>query len=167
MTRAPSASSCTIASEVSLIALALAGCGGLGLYAAAVEPRLLRLRQPVVRWPGWPAGRPPLRIGVLADLHAARPHMSEARIARIAARLLAAGPDLVLLPGDFVSTHTPFVRRIAIERVAEALARTRRRRADRGGAGQSRLVCRRGQDSPGPGTVTAFASCATKRSGSI
>lgn len=122
MTRAPSAGSSTIASEVSLIALALAGCGGLGLYAAAVEPRLLRLRQPVVHWPGWPEGRAPLRIGVLADLHAARPHMSEARIGRIAARLLAAGPDLVLLPGDFVSTHTPFVRRVAIERVAEALA---------------------------------------------
>jgi hypothetical protein len=48
--------------------------------------------------------------------------MTARRVGRIAARLLAARPDLVLLPGDFVSTHTPFVRRVAVEAVARALA---------------------------------------------
>lgn len=106
---------------MSLVSLALAACGGAGLYAAAVEPRLLRLRRPTVCSTAWPPGRAPLRIGVLADVHAAWPHMTVARIERIAARLLRAGPELVLLPGDFVSTHTAFARRIAIEPVAQTL----------------------------------------------
>ncbi|MEK0082228.1 metallophosphoesterase [Benzoatithermus flavus] len=111
---------------MSLAALALGAAGAAGLYAAAVEPRRLCLRQPRVRVAAWPAGDPPLRIGVLSDLHAAWPHVTLGRIGRIVARLLAARPDLVLLPGDFVTTHTLLVRRIPIEPVAEALARLAR-----------------------------------------
>lgn len=103
------------------MATGLAACGAAGAYAAAVEPRLLRLRRPTASSPLWPAGRMPLRIGVLSDIHAAWPHMPVIRIERIARRLLAAAPDLVLLPGDFVTTHTGFVRPIAIEPVAAAL----------------------------------------------
>lgn len=103
------------------LALGLAAGAAAGVYAALVEPSLLRLREPVAlsRW--WPPGRPSLRIGVIADLHACWPLMTAGRIERIAARLLAARPDLVLLPGDFVSTHTGFVRAIAIEPIAAAL----------------------------------------------
>jgi predicted MPP superfamily phosphohydrolase len=107
---------------MSLLALTLAGAGAAGLYAAGVEPRLLRLRRPEIAAAGWPAGASPLRIGVLSDLHAAWPHMTIARVERIVARLLAARPDLVLLPGDFVTTHTYLVRHIPIEPVAQALA---------------------------------------------
>jgi predicted MPP superfamily phosphohydrolase len=106
---------------MSLLALGLSAAGAAGAYAAVVEPSLLRLRRPVVASPWWPVGRPPLRIGILSDLHAAWPMMPVARVRRIVGRLLAARPDLVLLPGDFVSTHTRFVRRIAIEPVAQAL----------------------------------------------
>jgi len=102
--------------------IALGTAAAAGCYAAAIEPRLLRLRLPCVRTPHWPAGRPPLRLGILSDLHAAWPHMTLPRIGRIVARLLDAKPDIVLLPGDFISSHTRFVRQIAIEPAAEALA---------------------------------------------
>lgn len=107
---------------MSALGLGLAAGAAAGVYAALVELSLLRLREPVAlsRW--WPRGRAALRIGVIADLHACWPLMTTRRIGRIVARLLAARPDLVLLPGDFVSTHTRFVRRIAIEPVADALA---------------------------------------------
>jgi predicted MPP superfamily phosphohydrolase len=107
---------------MSVLSLALGAAAAAGCWAAAVEPRLLRLRQPCVRATAWPADRPPLRLGILSDLHAAWPHMTVARIGRIAARLAEARPDVILLPGDFVSTHTRFVRRIPIEPAAEALA---------------------------------------------
>jgi predicted MPP superfamily phosphohydrolase len=107
---------------MSLFTLAFGTAAAAGCYAAMVEPRLLRLRLPCVRTSDWPRGRPPLRLGILSDLHAAWPHMTLARIGRIVGRLLDAAPDIILLPGDFVSSHTRFVRRIAIEPAAEALA---------------------------------------------
>lgn len=109
----------------SLLAAA-AAVGALGLYAGAVEPSLLRLREPEVASRWWPRGRPAARIGVLSDLHAAWPLMTVARIGRIADRLLAARPDLVLLAGDFVSTHTRLARAIPVEPVAGALRRLAR-----------------------------------------
>lgn len=107
---------------MSVLAAALAAAGAAAVYAGAVEPSLLRLREPVVvsRW--WPEERPPLRIGVVSDLHAAWPLMPAARVRRIVKRLLAARPELILLPGDFVSTHTRLVRPVPAERVAQALA---------------------------------------------
>lgn len=112
---------------MSLLAATLAGtlvtAGSAALYASAVEPSLLRLRRPQVRSRHWPVERAPLRIGVLSDLHAARPLMGLRRIERIVARLLAARPDLVLLAGDFASTHTRLVRPLPIEPVAARLGR--------------------------------------------
>ena len=101
---------------VTSLGAALAG------YAALVEPRLLAWREVAVSTARWPAGWPPLRMAILADLHAAWPHVTAARIAAITARIVAARPDLVLLPGDFVSSKTQGVLPIAIETVARALA---------------------------------------------
>lgn len=111
---------------MSLLAASLAAAGAVAIYAGAIEPSLLRLREHrvVSRW--WPEGCAPLRIGVLSDLHAAWPLVTVARTARIVDRLLAARPDVVLLPGDFVSTHTRFVRPLPIEPVAAVLGRLAR-----------------------------------------
>jgi hypothetical protein len=106
-----------------VLAAGAAAAAAAGVYATLVEPSLLRLREPVAVSRRWPRGRPDLRIGVISDLHACWPLVTVRRIERIVARLLAARPDLVLLPGDFVSTHTRFVRRIAVEQVAAALGR--------------------------------------------
>ncbi len=106
---------------MSLLLSGLAAGTALATYAAVIEPQRLVLRRHTIPLAGW-YGRP-LRVGVLADIHAALPQMSPARVARIASRLLAERPDLVLLPGDFVTTRNPFVRMLPIGPVAAALAR--------------------------------------------
>src|SRR3954452_24578470 len=78
------------------------------------------LRRLTVPLPGWRG--PALRVGMLSDIHAALPLMPPAGIARIARRLVAERPDLVLLPGDFVTTKTRLVRRVPVGPVAAALA---------------------------------------------
>ena len=107
-----------------LSAAAVVGLTGVALagYAGLVEPRLLSLRRVSISTPRWLPGWPPLRIAILADLHAAWPHVTAARLASIARRIVAAEPDIVVLPGDFVSTRTQGVIPIAIETIARALA---------------------------------------------
>jgi predicted MPP superfamily phosphohydrolase len=109
---------------MSLSAAAVIGLTGVALagYAGLVEPRLLTMPGVTVRTHRWLPGWPPLRIAILADLHAAWPHVTAARLGSIARRIVAADPDIVVLPGDFVSTRTPGVVPLAIEAVARALA---------------------------------------------
>ncbi|MFZ1107356.1 MAG: metallophosphoesterase [Rhodomicrobium sp.] len=72
--------------------------------AFAVEPRfgLIVKRWDVVH-PAWPAGAPPLRIGVLTDIHAVKPWMDARRIGGIVERLNAERPDVIVLLGDYVN----------------------------------------------------------------
>ena len=53
-----------------------------------------------IRPDGWSGG--PLRVVVIADLHACRPWMGPQRVARIVERAQSLGGDLVALLGDFV-----------------------------------------------------------------
>lgn len=107
---------------VELLLLGGAGVLALGSWAGLVEPRRLRAARYEIESPHWPAARSPLRLAVLGDLHAAWPHVSEGRLARIVARLLAEAPDLVLLPGDFLANRTAFVRPLPAAGIARALA---------------------------------------------
>lgn len=103
--------------------LTLAGlAAAAGTWGVAIEPRLLRIRRHRIASRRWPSGWPSLRIAVLSDIHAAWPHTGAARIGRIVERILAERPDLVLLPGDFVSTRARFQRPIPPAAIAEALA---------------------------------------------
>lgn len=54
--------------------------------------------------PRWPADLP-LRIAVIADIHACYPWMSEQRVGDIVDLANAQRPDLTVLLGDFVCTH--------------------------------------------------------------
>ncbi len=94
---------------------------GLGAYSLAVEPRRLLLRRHRLPWGPWHFPDAPLRLAVLSDIHAAWPHMTPRRIARIVDRLLALEPDLVLLPGDFACTETVGVWPVAIEEAVAPL----------------------------------------------
>ncbi len=85
-----------------------AAATGVGLMGAAdafaVEPRFgLTVKEWHVPHHDWPAGAPPLRIGVLTDIHAVEPWMDAHRIAGIVARLNAERPDLIVLLGDYVN----------------------------------------------------------------
>ncbi len=87
---------------------ALAGLG-LSSYAFAIEPRF---RLEVTRYrltpPGWPAGRRPLRIAVIADTHACDPWMPLSRLEEIVDVTNGLQPDLTVLLGDYIGSMPRF-----------------------------------------------------------
>ncbi len=82
-----------------LVALAI----GLGVWSIAIEPNRLVLRSVDLPLATWPASHSPLKVALLADLHAGAPFMTAEKFAKIAALTNAAEPDLILLLGDYVS----------------------------------------------------------------
>ena len=92
---------------------------GLGLRAFLIEPEGLVVRRVEVVSQLW-AG-PALRIGVIADIHGAGPHMSAGRLERIVNEMNGERPDIVLLLGDYVAGHEPALARSASEN-AEVMA---------------------------------------------
>lgn len=94
-------------------------------YGVGVEP-VLRLRVTRYRLTPrqWPAEFP-LKIAVIADLHACDPWMSLDRIADIVARTNALNADVVVLLGDYVAGHHHVTRFIPASEWAAVLARLR------------------------------------------
>lgn len=107
---------------IEYVLLGGAGIAAISAWAGLIEPRRLVAARYELSVPRWPAGLPPLRLAVVGDLHAARPHVSEARLAQLVARVIAERPDLILLPGDFLANRTAFVRPLPIAAIAAALA---------------------------------------------
>ena len=85
------------------IGLGALGVVGLSSYAFAIEPRF---RLVVTRYrltlPGWPATAKPLRMAVIADIHACDPWMPLSRVAEIVSVANSLEPDVTLLLGDYV-----------------------------------------------------------------
>src|SRR4029077_4537064 len=79
----------------------LAGAGPRG-WAVIVEPGRLVVRETRVVSTRWPAGRPPLRIAVLTDLHVGSFRNGLDRLDEVVARTNAERPDLVVILGDLV-----------------------------------------------------------------
>ncbi len=104
----------------------IGGLSALGVsttaYGVGVEP-LLRLRvtryRPTPRQ--WPADLP-LRIAVIADIHACDPWMSLERIEGIVDRTNALNADLVVLLGDYVAGVHQVTRLIPSHEWAKVLA---------------------------------------------
>ena len=94
----------------------LHGTGGLfalgasaGAYSVIIEPEFrLTLRRWTIGHPHWPYAAPPLRIAVLADLHAMEPWMPLPRIEHIVDAANGLGADLIVLLGDYVAGMEPF-----------------------------------------------------------
>ena len=100
------------------------GLGALGASTAAWgfgEP-VLRLR--VARYDiapkQWPANFP-LKIAVIADLHACDPWMSLERIEAIVDRTNALRPDITVMLGDYVAGHHHVTRKIPASEWAPVL----------------------------------------------
>lgn len=92
-----------------LLATAAAAIGGataVGAFAHWVEPAWIETTATELEWRG-----PPMRIVLLADLHAAPG--SARRTRRIVRRTLALEPDLVLFAGDFVEGLDADPRKLA------------------------------------------------------
>jgi predicted MPP superfamily phosphohydrolase len=85
------------------IGLGALGVFGLSSYAFAIEPRF---RLVVTRYrltpPNWPALGKPLRMAVIADIHACDPWMPLSRVSEIVAVANDLKPDVTLLLGDYV-----------------------------------------------------------------
>jgi predicted MPP superfamily phosphohydrolase len=94
----------------------------LALYAFCIEPSRIRVVEYDVAGPDGRGMFPqPLRIAVIADLHAGAPYIGEAKIERVVALTNAARPDLILLAGDYVIQEVIGGEHIPIETVAEKL----------------------------------------------
>lgn len=84
-----------------LLALAVLGWGYRNARADPVVRRI------TVRLPGWPAGKPPVTVALLSDIHIGSPATDEGRLRRVVAGVEALRPDLILIAGDFVAGHDP------------------------------------------------------------
>lgn len=98
---------------------------GLGAWAFLIEPETLVVRHAAIESPAWRG--PPIRIGVLSDTHVGAPHVSAARVVRVAARLTREDPDIVILAGDYVGGHAPASARSSRARaeIADGIAALR------------------------------------------
>jgi predicted MPP superfamily phosphohydrolase len=104
----------------------IGGLSALGIstaaYGVGVEP-VMRLRvtryHPTPRQ--WPADFP-LKIAVIADIHACDPWMSLDRIEAIVDRTNALNADLIVLLGDYVARHRHITRLIPAGEWAPVLA---------------------------------------------
>lgn len=104
---------------ISVIALTLLA---LALYAFWLELSRLRVVDHDVAVGGdWATPEHPLRIAVIADLHAGAPYIDEAKIERVVALTNAQRPDLILLTGDYVIQGVVGGNHISIERTATEL----------------------------------------------
>ena len=108
-----------------LLGIPLAGLFA-GFYSFFIEAgwrlRVQRWRLALPDWPmDWPAGQP-LRIALVADLHAGVPTMGPERVARIVSKTNGLEPDLILLMGDYRATHPYQSRKVLIDETAPILA---------------------------------------------
>jgi predicted MPP superfamily phosphohydrolase len=90
-------------------------------YGVGIEPERLRITRyhPMPRQ--WPADFP-LRIAVVADIHACDPWMSLERIEGIVERTNALNADLIVMLGDYVAGHHHVTRYIPAAEWAAVLA---------------------------------------------
>jgi uncharacterized protein len=96
---------------VTLIVIVIVG------YRNATRDPIVRTAS--VRVAKWPAGVAPIKVLLVSDIHVSGPDMPPERVIRVARRLNALKPDLVLIAGDLISA-----KRLATHHysVAEAVA---------------------------------------------
>ena len=87
---------------LAIAALLVAAPGLLGFWAFLVEPDRLIVVEHRLALRGWPVQHGPLRVALMADLHAGAPFMDRAKIKSIVETTNGLQPDLVVIAGDFV-----------------------------------------------------------------
>lgn len=97
----------------------------LGIWASIIEPDMLRVRHVEIASGAWPATMPPLKVAVIADLHAGAPHIDVAKLDDVVAAANEMQPDVVFLLGDYVIQGVLFGSFVSPETVGQRLSRLR------------------------------------------
>lgn len=98
---------------------------GLSAYAIGVEPvMMLDVTSYALTPPGWPADLP-LKIAVIADIHACEPWMSANHVRHVCAVTNSLKPDLVVLLGDYNGGHNFVTGPVMPDQWGEALSTLR------------------------------------------
>ncbi len=112
-----------------LVVAVLAGVVAcLGVWASIIEPDMLRVRHVEVASAAWPTSMPPLKVAVIADLHAGAPHIDVTKLDEVVAAANEMQPDVIILLGDYVVQGVLFGSFVSPEIVAERLSRLRAKR---------------------------------------
>jgi len=92
----------------------------LAVYSFVIEPNRLVVQHTTLVIDRWPADAP-MRIALIADLHAGAPWIDEGKIARVVAETNAEHPDLTLLLGDIFNEGVLGGHAIPAQRTAAIL----------------------------------------------
>ena len=80
-------------------------CGAVAAFGLAEATKQPTLRRETLIIPDWPQNAPPVRIGLLADIHLGNRAMTSARLRAIVAKVNEAHADVVMIAGDFITGH--------------------------------------------------------------
>lgn len=97
----------------------------LGVWASIIEPNILQVRHVEITSAAWPAAMRPLKIAVIADLHAGAPHIDIAKLDEVVAAANEMQPDVIFLLGDYVIQGVLFGSFVSPETVGQRLSRLR------------------------------------------
>jgi predicted MPP superfamily phosphohydrolase len=98
---------------------------GLGVYATAIEPARLTVNRVELEVPNWPTGLSGAKVALLSDLHIGSPAWDLRRLRELVTRVNAEQPDIVLLAGDYLINDIIGGHFVAIEPIADELAKLR------------------------------------------
>ncbi|MDB5699263.1 MAG: phosphohydrolase, partial [Alphaproteobacteria bacterium] len=117
--------SALISAGLRVILLVAAAAGALLLlgYHEATSDPLLRIAR--IALADWPAGAPPVRAVLIADLHVAGPDLPPERLTRIVGRINALKPDIVFIAGDLVGDRRLSTRAYSMREAVAPLAALR------------------------------------------
>lgn len=104
-----------------LIVALITAVGFLIGYAGARADPIMRRAD--IALPDWPAGKPPITIALMSDIHMESLAMDEGRLARIVGQVNAQHPDMVVLAGDFIEGRGEGEAERAIPLLARPLSR--------------------------------------------
>ncbi len=108
-----------------LVAAGVAGTGGLGagVYAYAIEPRLIRIKEYDLPTKKWPTSHKSLRVAIAGDFHVGCPSIDLDAMDGVVDRINALSADIILLVGDFLIGGVVGGKYIGPEPIAGKLSR--------------------------------------------
>ena len=87
---------------LTIVLFAILGLAAFGFWSAI---RMPVVREAQVALTGWPRGAAPITVALIGDVHIGNAVTDADRLVRIADRVTARRPDLIVLAGDFIAGH--------------------------------------------------------------